>query len=73
MLTMVATEDLCVINIPHEMLLVGNFSPHVDGQFAKVLSVEDEEAVVELIQGGENLSIPLFCLTKKTEDRKSVV
>eukprot|EP01080_Neovahlkampfia_damariscottae_P008414 gene8414-239_t len=67
MICSVAIDDLCVINIPHEMLIVGNLSPHVDGHFAKVISVHQEDAVVEMVQGGEKLIIPLFCLTKKTD------
>jgi hypothetical protein len=60
-------NDLCVINIPHEMLIIGSLSPHMDGSFARIVSIEGEEAKVELVKDSQIYFVPLFCLTQKKE------
>jgi ribosomal protein L21E len=59
-------NDVFKIDIPEEMMIVGSFDPSLQGKFGQIKSMENGEAVFELLskKGLETIVIPDFCLTK---------
>jgi hypothetical protein len=59
-------NDVFKIDIPEEMMIVGSLDPSLQGKFGQIKSMENGEAVFELLskKGLETIVIPDFCLTK---------
>jgi hypothetical protein len=59
-------NDVFKIDIPEEMMIIGSLDPSLQGKFGQIKSMENGEAVFELLtkKGLETIVIPDFCLTK---------
>jgi hypothetical protein len=59
-------NDVFKIDIPEEMIIIGSFDPSLQGKFGKVTSLQNGEAVFEMLskKGIETIVIPDFCLIR---------
>ena len=59
-------KDACTIEVPFEMSCIGNIDIRFDGQDGTVLRVFEEDATVLLSNEKEIVTVPIFCIKKKT-------
>jgi Txe/YoeB family toxin of Txe-Axe toxin-antitoxin module len=59
-------ENVYKIDIPEEMMILGNYQPSLNGQIGKIISKTNGEIELEIISKYEKLkvSLPEFFLTK---------
>jgi hypothetical protein len=59
-------NDVFKIDIPEEMMIIGSFDPSLQGKYGKITSLQNGEAVFEMLskKGIETIVIPDFCLTR---------
>jgi hypothetical protein len=59
-------ENVYKIEIPEEMMILGNYQPSLNGKIGKLISKSNEEMEIEIISKFEklNVSLPEFLLKK---------
>jgi hypothetical protein len=59
-------ENVYKIEIPEEMMILGNYQPSLNGKIGRLISKSNEEMEIEIISKFEklNVSLPEFLLKK---------
>eukprot|EP01080_Neovahlkampfia_damariscottae_P008751 gene8751-699_t len=65
-------NDHCLVDAPEELYIIGNIAPELFKKEVMVISVDEDEAKVRILNRVEILTIPTFCLQVKTKDNFKV-
>jgi hypothetical protein len=60
--------DICQIDAPIEMFIDGNLDPALIGKEVVVLSLDVDDAHVQLLHSLEKIQIPSFCLAPRVKE-----